>query len=400
MLDANTLLRLSDFSLQVAGDSVYLSAERHASVPFRPDILELLQMFTEPRTLGDAAAHASTAHDWIRWTHAILALVDAGVLIAEEQVAGDYPGVHLDEIGFGGAREHISMLDDRARTHSYLEAIRSSVKPDDVVLDLGCGTGVLAAAAAQCGAHRVHAVERSRIADAASVLFSNNVPDERVLLHRTISTRLELNEPADLLVTELVGNEPLSERILEYVLDARRRLLKPGFRIIPRSIDIAVQCLQLPAGFRDQHLFTESNTSRWTRDYGLDFSVLKTLRTMRPLPVTLPGSTLDASTPISDNVTIHSIDLSGFVSPTLDCTMDISLEHNGAVDAVCVTFELHLDAERTIGNTARLRGADGSWSCRAWLAHEPVSARRGDTLTIRYRHTPIGSDLDFSGTAV
>ena len=39
---------------------------------------------------------------------------------------------------------HHSMLADEVRTKTFLRAILSTVKPGDVVLDLGSGTGLLA----------------------------------------------------------------------------------------------------------------------------------------------------------------------------------------------------------------------------------------------------------------
>ena len=47
---------------------------------------------------------------------------------------------------------------------------------------------------------------------------------------------IELPERADLLVAEVIGNEPLEEEILETMLDARHRLLKPGARMIPHAL--------------------------------------------------------------------------------------------------------------------------------------------------------------------
>ncbi len=46
---------------------------------------------------------------------------------------------------------HASMLNDRRRTSSYLASIRDVVKPGDIVVDIGTGTGILAIAGACWG---------------------------------------------------------------------------------------------------------------------------------------------------------------------------------------------------------------------------------------------------------
>jgi len=43
--------------------------------------------------------------------------------------------------------EHARMLHDERRTGDYLAAISAAVRPNDVVLDIGTGSGVLAVAA-------------------------------------------------------------------------------------------------------------------------------------------------------------------------------------------------------------------------------------------------------------
>ena len=126
------------------------------------------------------------------------------------------------------------------------------------MLDIGTGSGILAVAAARAGARHVYAVEATDIAAVAERVFAANGVQDRVTLIAGWSRQIELPEPADLLMSEIIGSEPFEEEILETTLDARRRLLKPGARLIPNTFTLLARPLLHSGGPRRE-------STRWAR---------------------------------------------------------------------------------------------------------------------------------------
>ena len=242
-----------------------------------------LALFARPLALGEAIDRLERAErsstDFVPTMNVINMLLDEGALV--QPGAGAAPAR-----GWADPVEHARMLHDGRRTGDYLAALAEAVRPGDVVLDLGTGSGVLAVAAARAGARRVYAVEASDIADVAERVFAVNGVRKQVTLLRGWSRHIELPEPADVLVSELIGNEPFEEEILETTLDARRRLLKAGARQVPHALTLLARPLLLPDAEARQRAIGHRAVERWQRLYGIDFEPL--LDAATPGPVNMP----------------------------------------------------------------------------------------------------------------
>jgi hypothetical protein len=225
-IDANSRLqRVPDVRLQLGSAGAVQVEVSEGLLDCGPAALHVLQRFGQPATLRELAAEpAVSGQQWIDRLDAALALIRSGVLrdVAATETVGESPGYEFDN-----PWAHIRMLEDAPRTAGFIRAIEAKVRPGDTVVDIGTGTGILAMAAARSGAKHVYAIEAGAIAGHAERVIAANGLADRISVLRGWSSTVSLPQRADVLVTETIGSDPLDERILETVADARRRLLTP-----------------------------------------------------------------------------------------------------------------------------------------------------------------------------
>jgi type I protein arginine methyltransferase len=126
------------------------------------------------------------------------------------------------------------MIADAPRMDAYAEALRQTVKPDSVVMDLGCGPGVFALLACKLGARRVYAVEPDHVIGLAREAAVANRFAHRIQFFENLSTEITLDEPATIIVSDLRGVLPWFQQHIPSMIDARKRLLARGGVLIPR----------------------------------------------------------------------------------------------------------------------------------------------------------------------
>lgn len=144
-----------------------------------------------------------------------------------------------------------AMLADRVRMARYQDAIRSLVRPGDVVADLGAGTAVLALMAVRAGAARVYAVEnRPHVLPLAERIVQANGYGDRIKLVEADVREVQLAEPVDVIVNELIGDFGTDENIAECVRAFANRHLAPQGRILPRRLRTFLVPVQYGDEFR------------------------------------------------------------------------------------------------------------------------------------------------------
>ena len=124
---------------------------------------------------------------------------------------------------------------DQGRTRAFANAIRRTVRPGDVVADLGAGTGVLSMIAAQAGASKVFAVESDpRNVRTLQHTFATNRLNQIEVI-RGDATTCRLPEKVDVIICEMVATA-LIEELQVPAMNNAHRYLKKGGRVVLRKM--------------------------------------------------------------------------------------------------------------------------------------------------------------------
>jgi type I protein arginine methyltransferase len=143
------------------------------------------------------------------------------------------------------------MLADAPRMEAYAAALRHTVKPDSVVMDLGCGPGVLALLACKLGARRVYAVEPENAIALAREAAAANGCSDRIEFFENLSTEINIPEPATIIVSDLRGVLPWFQQHIPSIIDARKRLLARGGILIPHRDILWAAVVEAPEQYEE-----------------------------------------------------------------------------------------------------------------------------------------------------
>src|SRR3978361_894621 len=152
-------------------------------------------------------------------------------------------------------RIHESLLCDAPRNRAFHRALKAKVKGDSTVLDIGAGSGLWAISAAKLGAKKVVAIEmQPLLAGLIRTLARDHGVGDRVEVLEGDSRQIQLAREFDVVISETIGHVIFDEQVVEIMIDARERFLKPGGALIPDTVTLMVagahlrQPVRLPAG--------------------------------------------------------------------------------------------------------------------------------------------------------
>ena len=359
--------------LELGSDTIIRLGGRRISAP--ANVLTILEAFAHPISFSKAVKSLSEkiagAQGWIELVATINRLHKEGVLVDE---AGTPPVLGM---GWAAPQIHIAMLNDRVRTEAFLSAIADSVRPGDVVVDIGTGTGVLAVAAARAGARHVYAIEASEMGRAAQSVFEANGFADRITLLPGWSTQVQLPEPANVLVAEIIGNDPLEEEVMETFADARKRFLAPDARVIPARVQVYGIPLAISEAVLAEYSFTADSTSKWKNWYGIDFESLQTSSLNRSVVFKSPPHKSRDWPALAAPVLLADLDLTGASHPLVNETAELTITTAGLLNGLLMYFDLEVGPGQRLRTSPAAADETGSWGKRgSYTTADPLKPRQ------------------------
>ncbi|CCW63012.1 unnamed protein product [Phytomonas sp. EM1] len=287
---------------------------------------------------------------------------------------------------------HMEMLKDYHRTTSYRDAIwkNAYMFKDKVVLDVGCGTGILSMFAARAGARKVIGVDCSSVAVQAQEIVKDNGFDDVITIIQGKVEDLNLDEKVDIIISEWMGYFLLYESMLNTVLYARDRWGTPDVKILPDRANMYA------CGIKDPQ-YKETKFNVWDNVLGLDFSYFKRLSYIEPFVDTVEQDQI-----ITDIVQFFSFHINTVKEEDLSFVREFTLvaRCTESLDAISVHFDTPFGAghELVVLETSPLLPPT-HWQQTVLFLYHPLQMEKGEKAVFTISCMPnTGNprDLDIS----
>ncbi|MFZ2493949.1 MAG: 50S ribosomal protein L11 methyltransferase [Thermoanaerobaculia bacterium] len=271
---------------------------------------------------------------------------------------------------------HRDLLSDQVRIDAYRAALNATVRPGDVVVDVGTGTGILAFLACQAGARHVYAIEQQHTADGAALLARQLGFADRITVLHGRSTEVELPERADVLVSETIGPLVFNEGWLGIVIDARERLLAPGARLIPSVVDVWIAPVEVPKVYAEQ-------LDWWsTPRHGFDFSLLRMFEANA-----LHSANIDRESLLASPATMMSLRAAEVSDPVQHGSAAFVADRDGTLHGFAIGFTATLADGITLTNAW---GPATTWQQGLLLVEQPLAVSAGTPITVQLQVDAAG----------
>jgi precorrin-6B methylase 2 len=268
-------------------------------------------------------------------------------------------------------QEHQWLLEDQYTQEKFRAAIFAKVKPGDVVLDLGTGTGLHALFAAQAGAKKVYAVDSEAIVRFAKTNAKKNNLLDKIEFIESSSDSLELPEKADLIITNIGFFNTL-----RYLPQAISKHLKAGGKVLPEYFSLEFALLEDPE-------FFDTNINCWEKTkFATDFSSFKECALTRPYYGSWSPESL-----LSDTQKLGVLKLQSEDSFSVSFQNNVEVKKAGTVHGLLGWYTFHLTDKISFSTQPPLQLSPKIWNQWFLPLAQPQTFNRGDVVTVELTMT-------------
>lgn len=287
-------------------------------------------------------------------------------------------GYYFD--GYSNRSIHETMLKDVVRTEAYRDFMYKNPElfKDKVVLDIGCGTGILSMFAAKAGARRVVGIDAADIIDKTREIVKANGLDKVITLVKSKVEEAELPagvDKVDIIISEWMGYFLLFESMLPSVLFGRDKWMAKDGGVYPNKSMMYV------AGVETNQLKKET-VDFWPNVYGFDMSVLIEEEEK------FPGSTVEVVDPrtiMSSTSELAAFDIMTIKDAELDFESNFTLnfERDDVFSGFLTWFDVDFDhgCSTPINMDTSPRTTPTHWKQTLFHLSKGLTVKAGDSVT-------------------
>jgi len=314
------------------------------------------------------------------------------LLANEEMTSKDY---YFDSYAHFGIHEE--MLKDEVRTLTYRNSMwhNKHLFKGKVVLDVGCGTGILSMFAAKAGAAKVIGVDMSSIVDHAKNIVSDNGLSDIVTIIRGKVEEIELPvgvDKVDIIISEWMGYCLFYESMLDTVLYARDKWLREGGLMFPDKATLYV------CGIEDRQ-YKDDKIAWWDDVYGFDMSCIRKVALTEPLV-----DCVDRNQVVTNSCLIKEIDIQTCTKADIPFSSPFHLQfkRNDYCQALVTFFNIEFSkCHKRVGFSTAPEAPYTHWKQTVFYLDDYMTCKKNEEVTGVFSMKPNTRnvrDLDFEIT--